>query len=272
MTMRQIARLGIAGTLLGLLLVAPGSGDKEARSAEPAQDKPARYDRTAVLAKIDAAIAKAVDPKPRASLGKMRACAERGDKILDLRRNKLTTLPPEIGLLTHLTKLDLSENKLTKLPPEIARLTNLKELYVDGNQLTKLPPDIGRLAKLRTLYLHDNQLATLPPEIGKLTKLKSLDLNFNQLTRLPPEIGQLTELTYLVVRRNQLTKLPPEIAKLTKLTHLDLTANPVTDADLKHLNSLKALTELGVGLSLVTLEGAAALKRALPKCGIRSDF
>jgi len=38
---------------------------------------------------------------------------------LNLSCNQLTTLPPEIGLLTQLQNLHLSYNQLTTLPPEI---------------------------------------------------------------------------------------------------------------------------------------------------------
>ena len=42
--------------------------------------------------------------------------------------NQLTTLPPEIGQLTALTRLNLFDNQLTTLPPEIGQLTALTEL------------------------------------------------------------------------------------------------------------------------------------------------
>jgi Leucine-rich repeat (LRR) protein len=44
---------------------------------------------------------------------------------LDLEDNKLTVLPPEIGLLQNLQKLSLRGNELTSIPSEIEKLTNL---------------------------------------------------------------------------------------------------------------------------------------------------
>ena len=146
-------------------------------------------------------------------------------KDLSLIGNQLSTLPPEIGRLTALTRLYLHGNQLSTLPPEIGRLTVLTELYLGGNQLSTLPPEIGRLAALRELRLHENQLSTLPLEIGQLTALTTLDLRDNQLSTLPPEIGQLSALTELDLGSNQLSTLPPEIGLLTALTALRLSNN-----------------------------------------------
>jgi small GTP-binding protein len=67
--------------------------------------------------------------------------AKEGWTELDLRDNRLTSLPPEIIKLTNLTYLDLRNNQLTSLPPEIIKLTNLTFLNLSYNQLTSLPPE-----------------------------------------------------------------------------------------------------------------------------------
>lgn len=106
---------------------------------------------------------------------------------LDLSGNNLTTLPPEIGLLTKLYQLNLSNNNLTSLPTEIGKLTSLTQLMVYKNQLTALPPEIGNLTNLNILYISDNKLTTLPPEVSKLTKLTILDIRGNDITT-PPQM------------------------------------------------------------------------------------
>ncbi|MCX6377360.1 MAG: leucine-rich repeat domain-containing protein, partial [Armatimonadetes bacterium] len=125
----------------------------------------------------------------------------------------LTSLPPEIGLLTSMTELQLSRNRLTSLPPEIGLLTSLRELHLSGNRFTSLPPEIGRLTSLTGLDLSKNRLTSLPPETGQLTGLSDLKLYSNQLTSLPPEIGRLTNLRRLYLSRNPLTSPPPEVIK-----------------------------------------------------------
>lgn len=112
------------------------------------------------------------------------------------------------------TELDLSFNQLSSLPPEIGLLSNLTTLYLGDNQLSSLPPEIGQLSNLTMLDLGGNQLSSLPPEIGQLSNLIELYLGSNQFSSLSPEISQLSNLTALVLRNNpQLASPPPEIVE-----------------------------------------------------------
>jgi len=162
---------------------------------------------------------------------------------LELWENQLTALPPEISQLPQLTSLNIYKNQLTPLPPEISQLTQLTNLYILWNQLTALPPQIGLLTQLTGLDIRGNQLTTLLPEIGLLTQLTSLLLGDNRLTTLPPEIGLLTQLTSLFLEDNRLTTLPPEIGLLTQLTFLDLRGNKLIALP-KEIGQLTQLTSL----------------------------
>jgi Leucine-rich repeat (LRR) protein len=73
---------------------------------------------------------------------------------LNLEARSLTTVPPEVFELSHLTSLILRNNRLTTLPPDIERLAALTNLLLDDNLLENLPPQIGRLRKLEFLALH----------------------------------------------------------------------------------------------------------------------
>ena len=57
-----------------------------------------------------------------------------------------------------------------------------------------------------------------------------------------------------------------EVAKLQNLTMLSLHYTKITDACLKDLAKLQNLTVLILGESKITEEGAAELRKALPKC------
>lgn len=177
--------------------------------------------------------------------------ARTGAITLDLSRQNLTALPPELAQLTQLQTLNLKENRLTALSPELAQLTQLQGLDLSSNTLTALPSELAQLPQLRVLYLNDNPLTALQPELAQLTQLQGLDLSHtqlialppvlaqlpqlqllgfgsNQLTALPPELTQLTQLRTLYLSYNQLTALPPELAQLTQLHNLFLTGNQLT--------------------------------------------
>jgi len=70
---------------------------------------------------------------------------------LDLSRNALAALPPEVGLLSALDDLDVSRNRLRGLPPELGRLSRLRLLNCMANELERLPDEIGDLASLYRL-------------------------------------------------------------------------------------------------------------------------
>ena len=125
-------------------------------------------------------------------------------QMLDLRFNKLTTLPDSIVQLQGLEWLDLGDNHLTTLPDSIGKLQSLKHLHLSYNHLRTLPDSIGQLQRLKVLYLGHNLLITLPESIGKLQSLIHLDLRFNELTALPESIGDLQSLEDLYLTKNYL--------------------------------------------------------------------
>ena len=90
--------------------------------------------------------------------------AEGGRTSLDLRYNRLTALPPEIGQLTNLTELNLGGNQLTTLPPEIAQLENLVYLNLEGDQLRHLPSALKRFENLKEKTALFGLLRTLDRE------------------------------------------------------------------------------------------------------------
>jgi DNA-binding XRE family transcriptional regulator len=174
---------------------------------------------------------------------------------LNLIDNKLKTIPSEIGNLHNLKILNLYYNKLKDLPLEICYLENLQELDLSGSFLSKrfisrtghiyssFPP-IENLKNLRELSLEESGLEDFPSEISKLTNLEILFLNWNFLKKLPPEIGKLLKLEKLTLGGNQLKKLPPEIGNLKNLKFLSLEDNPLKELPLEveYLSNLEMLT------------------------------
>ena len=118
-------------------------------------------------------------------------------EVLDLSCKNLTMISKEIRQLQNLTHLYLYRNKLTSIPSDIGEMINLKVLDLDNNQLTSIPKEIGQLQNLQQLYLCDNKLTSILSEIGEIINLQELRLDYNMLVSIPNEIGQLYNLKRL---------------------------------------------------------------------------
>lgn len=151
---------------------------------------------------------------------------------LYLINKNLTTLPPEIGVLTYVEDLWLYGNSLTSLPSEIGNLSNLMLLNLESNGLSTIPPEIGNLAGLTVLELGFNNLSNLPQEIGRLYNLVVFKANDNNLTVLPSSVGGLMSLNHLNLFNNKLTTLPDSIVNLVTWDTLDLDSNYLTPSNL----------------------------------------
>ncbi len=109
--------------------------------------------------------------QPRSLAAFLRACSTmvppaRG---LSLRNNRLTGIPEEpLSKLTHLMDLILIRNRLTTVPTELGNLDRLKNLFFSHNRLTYVPRELGKLKYLHRLDLSHNRLSTLPLEFVHL--------------------------------------------------------------------------------------------------------
>lgn len=117
-------------------------------------------------------------------------------KQLKLDSNQFESIPMQIcdPTLLKLEKLDLSRNNLASIPPEIANLSSLIELNLDGNCIVSLPEEVGTLGSLKALSLQSNQIQVystsfsaakpqpLPAVLFTSTPLIDLNLMGNQMT------------------------------------------------------------------------------------------
>lgn len=124
--------------------------------------------------------------------------------ILDLSRNELKTIPPQVFELRNLKELNLSGNSISEIPPEVAKLVYLYKLEIRDNKLTKVPAEIATLPNLRTLYLDGNAITALPEELGTMENLNELTIGNNTLTAFPKNITGLKSLRLLVLTYNSL--------------------------------------------------------------------
>ncbi|KAF0042666.1 hypothetical protein F2P81_006198 [Scophthalmus maximus] len=128
--------------------------------------------------------------------------------LLELRDNKIQTLPEQITLLSTLTRLDLTNNDITtnkslctirtlrsfqwfhqKGTNELlkylrGRIKEEPERPEDGDTAMTLPSqsnvNVHNIKSLKLLVYRNNQLIDLPPDMKNLTKLRSVILSYNR--------------------------------------------------------------------------------------------
>jgi len=127
--------------------------------------------------------------------------------VLDLRYNKISRFPADMGLLTGLQHLDLTHNRVEVIPDDICLWQGLRGLFMGGNRLEALPSKLGLISALQILRLDHNRLVELPWELGGLPNLQVLGLEHNKLTSLPPELALISGLHRLGLAGNPM--IPP---------------------------------------------------------------
>ncbi|XP_012508129.1 PREDICTED: leucine-rich repeat-containing protein 40 [Propithecus coquereli] len=176
--------------------------------------------------------------------------------VLDLRDNKLKSIPDEITLLQSLERLDLSNNDISSLPYSLGNL-HLKFLALEGNPLRTIRREIINkgtqevLKYLRSKIKDDGPsksdsvtetAMTLPSEsrvnVHAIVTLKILDYSDKQTTLIPDEVFDAVksniitsinfsknQLCEIPKRNNFLNSLPEEMESLVRLQVINLSFN-----------------------------------------------
>jgi Leucine-rich repeat (LRR) protein len=183
---------------------------------------------------------------------------------LNLSRNRLGALPPEVGTLGELVELELVECGLGALPAELGQLTKLKRLNLNGNALTEVPSCVRDLTELRELILDSNPLEELPEWIGELSALKRLSLLGTRVATLPAGVSRLKSLVEINLWRCKLSAFPAPVLEIKGLKKLVLGSNSIGTVPhgIAQLAALRVLDLSSAGLTEVPVELAqlAALK------------
>ncbi|CAB9528336.1 Leucine-rich repeAt [Seminavis robusta] len=95
---------------------------------------------------------------------------------LFLGNNHMSRLPDALttALLPNLYLLHCERNKLVTLPYNLGALTPLRSLWVQGNQLKQLPPSLTSLTKLQQLDCSQNQIDNLQSVLRGMHSLQVL--------------------------------------------------------------------------------------------------
>ncbi|CAO2600540.1 Leucine-rich repeat-containing protein 40 [Lemmus lemmus] len=203
--------------------------------------------------------------------------------VLDLRGNKLRSVPEEMSLLQSLERLDLSNNNISSLPCSLGNL-HLKFLALEGNPLRTIRREIIAKGTQEVLkYLRSKikgndggtsqndsvpeTAMTLPSEsrvnVHSIVTLKLLDYSDKQATLIPDDIFDATKsniITSVNFSKNQLCEIPKRIIELKEMvSDVNLSFNKLpfisqelcllqklTFLDLRYLKILLLDTDLAV--------------------------
>jgi Leucine-rich repeat (LRR) protein len=94
--------------------------------------------------------------------------------------NKILYIPMHIQKLEQMVELNLSRNELTDLPPEICTLSkSLVDVDLSNNGLSELPADFYYLMSLRKIGLASNRFEDMPAQIDLMKGLTSINMSNN---------------------------------------------------------------------------------------------
>uniref|UniRef100_A0A672LSL5 Leucine-rich repeat-containing protein 40 n=1 Tax=Sinocyclocheilus grahami TaxID=75366 RepID=A0A672LSL5_SINGR len=168
--------------------------------------------------------------------------------FLELRDNKVKSLPEEITLLQGLERLDLTNNDISSLPCGLGTLPKLKSLTLEGNPLRGIRRDVLTKGTVELLkYLRSRvqdggskeepkTAMTLPSQakinVHAIKTLKTLDYSEKHEASIPDEVFDAVDdspVANVNFSKNQLTAVPSRILQLKDtLADINLGFNKLT--------------------------------------------
>ncbi|NXM35343.1 LRC40 protein, partial [Oxyruncus cristatus] len=194
--------------------------------------------------------------------------------VLELRDNKIKSVPEEITLLQKLERLDLANNDISRLPYTLGNLPQLKFLALEGNPLRTIRRDLLEkgtqelLKYLRSKIQDDGPglseeppvtAMTLPSQarvnMHAITSLKLLEYSEKQAAEIPEEMFDAVGTNPVATvnfSKNQLREVPPRIVELKdSVCDVNLGFNKISSISLE-LCGLHKLTHLDLRNNVLT--------------------
>lgn len=158
-------------------------------------------------------------------------------KFLSLRECNLRHIPTTVWLCVSLKKLDISRNKIGLLVPDVGNLQNLEFINLSQCNLSTLPNEISFCGELTDIILMANNIESLPETLKHLRKLKNLKMSYRGFSSL------LDSYMEQLISKGQIKSehIPMVIFELESLTALDLKHTKINNLA---ENSFKSLEEL----------------------------
>ncbi len=161
-------------------------------------------------------------------------------KRLNISECNLRYIPSAIWLIPTIEHLDISRNKIGLLVPEIGNLQNLKILNLSQCDISTLPAEIGFCIELIEIILWGNQIEYLPETLKECVKLCELKMSYRSFHSL------LDSYMENLIRKGQIKSehIPLVVFDLINLQILDLSSTKINNLP---ENNLKNLAELHLG-------------------------
>jgi len=138
-----------------------------------------------------------------------------------------------LGRFPHLAELDLRSNRLLSIPQGLEHLTELRSLRLDNNQIVLTPADSQRLntlLNLERIELNYNPLGNLP-EVRRLLNVRQLGMRGADIEQLPEDIQQLPWRGIADLRENRIQQVNRDLQGLrVRLQQMALHDNPLDEA------------------------------------------
>lgn len=213
-------------------------------------------------------------------------------KVLELKNNKLDSLPIDLFENRGLQYFSCAGNSLKKIPEALANFEKLQELKLINTRLDSFPSSFRQLFFLRNLELQSNVadtfhvndcfsnlkslermlvyrtvLDSFPKSLNGSKKLKELYLVHTNVGNIDSGLYQCKKLEVLVLEGNGIKQLDKRILNLKNLKVLSFKNNQlkVLPEYLSKLPQLKTLDLLGNPIPRYQVE---ILRILLPKCRI----
>lgn len=158
-------------------------------------------------------------------------------RYLNISECNLRYIPTTVWLCVSINTLDLSRNKIGHLVPDIGNLQNLTHLNLSQCNLATLPAEVGFCADLIEIVLMANQIESLPDTLKDCKKLMYLKMSYRSFSSL------LDSYMENLISKGQIKSehVPVVVYELENLRILDLKhtkINYLPENNLKNLNNL----------------------------------
>ncbi|MDB6119586.1 MAG: leucine rich repeat domain containing protein, partial [Verrucomicrobiaceae bacterium] len=124
---------------------------------------------------------------------------------------KITEIPAFVYEMRQLRKLQLSKNHIKTLAPEIGNLTGIIHFNLSENQIETVPDSISNLIRLRVCDLSDNKIARLPEAFGNVPILYQLRVRNNPISALPAGFAKMPGTIDITGTKIRLEDLSPAL-------------------------------------------------------------